>query len=40
MFSMIIYCKPGPIKEWKISEQNNGYRFLDNNPLSDTESLV
>lgn len=40
MFSIIIYCKPGLIKEWKISEKKIGYRFLDNNPLSNTESLV
>lgn len=40
MFPIIIYCKPGLIKEWKISEKNYGYRFLDNNPLSVTESLA
>lgn len=40
MFPIIIYCKPGLIKEWKISEYKIGYRFLDNNPLSNTESLV
>lgn len=46
MFPIIIYCKPGLIKEWKISEK---IMVIDSliiipclilNPLSDTESQI